>query len=93
MFVQQGFNIGHISIRNYMSKPWFLKIATEAEPSALAGVIAQALKPRQESAESSGSEREEPITPQVDFVPLQDPTKGAQLAEKVRDKMTGSLRP
>ncbi|EAU90453.2 cystathionine beta-synthase [Coprinopsis cinerea okayama7 len=31
-------------IRNYMSKPWFLKIAMEAEPSPLAGTIAQILK-------------------------------------------------
>ncbi|GLB41908.1 putative pyridoxal-phosphate dependent enzyme [Lyophyllum shimeji] len=31
-------------IRNYMSKPWFLNIAMQAEPSPLAGVIAQILK-------------------------------------------------
>ncbi|RDB20835.1 Cystathionine beta-synthase [Hypsizygus marmoreus] len=31
-------------IRNYMSKPWFLKIAMEAEPTPLAGVIAQVLQ-------------------------------------------------
>ncbi|KAF8159441.1 tryptophan synthase beta subunit-like PLP-dependent enzyme [Crassisporium funariophilum] len=31
-------------IRNYMSKPWFLKIAMEAEPSPLAGVISQILE-------------------------------------------------
>ncbi|KAG5638354.1 hypothetical protein H0H81_000487 [Sphagnurus paluster] len=31
-------------IRNYMSKPWFLNIAMEGEPSPLAGVIAQVLK-------------------------------------------------
>ncbi|KAH6916000.1 tryptophan synthase beta subunit-like PLP-dependent enzyme [Coprinopsis sp. MPI-PUGE-AT-0042] len=31
-------------IRNYMSKPWFLKIAMEQEPSELAGVIANILK-------------------------------------------------
>ncbi|KAF8659891.1 hypothetical protein AX16_001775 [Volvariella volvacea WC 439] len=30
-------------IRNYMSKPWFLKIAMESEPSPLAGVIANVL--------------------------------------------------
>ncbi|EDR13973.1 uncharacterized protein LACBIDRAFT_171213 [Laccaria bicolor S238N-H82] len=31
-------------IRNYMSKPWFLQIAMEGEPSHLAGIIAQALQ-------------------------------------------------
>jgi cystathionine beta-synthase len=31
------------SIRNYMSKPWFLNIAMEAPPSPLAGAIAQIL--------------------------------------------------
>lgn len=31
-------------IRNYMSKPWFLNIAMQAEPSPLAGVIAQILQ-------------------------------------------------
>ncbi|KDQ61440.1 hypothetical protein JAAARDRAFT_54806 [Jaapia argillacea MUCL 33604] len=32
-------------IRNYMSKPWFLKMTMEAEPSPLAGVIAKIMKP------------------------------------------------
>ena len=32
------------SIRNYMSKPWFLKMAIEAEPSALAKQISTILK-------------------------------------------------
>lgn len=31
-------------IRNYMSKPWFLNIAMEAPPSALAGQIADILR-------------------------------------------------
>ncbi|KAJ6493514.1 tryptophan synthase beta subunit-like PLP-dependent enzyme [Mycena vitilis] len=31
-------------IRNYMSKPWFLSMAMDAEPSELAGNIADALK-------------------------------------------------
>ncbi|KAJ6610218.1 cystathionine beta-synthase [Mycena sp. CBHHK59/15] len=31
-------------IRNYMSKPWFLSMAMEAEPSALAATIADVLK-------------------------------------------------
>ncbi|KAJ7066635.1 tryptophan synthase beta subunit-like PLP-dependent enzyme [Mycena amicta] len=31
-------------IRNYMSKPWFLKMALEAEPSDLAKSIAEAMK-------------------------------------------------
>jgi len=31
-------------IRNYMSKPWFLKIAMESEPTPLAATIAQILK-------------------------------------------------
>ncbi|TFK73764.1 pyridoxal phosphate-dependent enzyme, beta subunit [Pluteus cervinus] len=35
-------------IRNYMSKPWFLKIAMEAEPSPLAGVIAGVLAKKDE---------------------------------------------
>lgn len=30
-------------IRNYMSKPWFLKIAMEAEPSALSKKIGEVL--------------------------------------------------
>lgn len=32
------------SIRNYMSKPWFLKMALEGEPSPLARRIADVLK-------------------------------------------------
>ncbi len=32
------------SIRNYMSKPWFLKMALEAEPSPLAKRISDILK-------------------------------------------------
>ncbi|PBK99467.1 pyridoxal phosphate-dependent enzyme beta subunit [Armillaria gallica] len=31
-------------IRNYMSKPWFLKLAMEKEPSPMANVIAQVLQ-------------------------------------------------
>jgi len=31
-------------IRNYMSKPWFLKMAMDAAPSPLAGVISQVLR-------------------------------------------------
>ncbi|KZT65034.1 PALP-domain-containing protein [Daedalea quercina L-15889] len=34
-------------IRNYMSKPWFLKLALEAEPTPLAHTIASILKPGQ----------------------------------------------
>lgn len=37
--------LGFDSIRNYMSKPWFLKMALEAEPTPLAGRIAAILKP------------------------------------------------
>jgi len=43
----QGMNVVVVlpdGIRNYMSKPWFLKIAMEAEPSPLAGAIAQILQ-------------------------------------------------
>ncbi|PCH44170.1 pyridoxal phosphate-dependent enzyme beta subunit [Wolfiporia cocos MD-104 SS10] len=36
-------------IRNYMSKPWFLEMALEAEPSPLAGQIARILKPQTSS--------------------------------------------
>jgi hypothetical protein len=32
-------------IRNYMSKPWFLEMTMQAEPSQLAGRIQQILKP------------------------------------------------
>jgi cystathionine beta-synthase len=32
------------SIRNYMSKPWFLSMAMESEPSELAASIADVLK-------------------------------------------------
>lgn len=32
-----------VSIRNYMSKPWFLKIALEGEPSPLRGMIDRVL--------------------------------------------------
>ncbi|CCM02626.1 uncharacterized protein FIBRA_04729 [Fibroporia radiculosa] len=35
-------------IRNYMSKPWFLKMALEAEPSVLAKKIASVLRPSKE---------------------------------------------
>ncbi|PPQ91868.1 hypothetical protein CVT25_000743 [Psilocybe cyanescens] len=34
-------------IRNYMSKPWFLKIAMESEPSPLANTIAKILKTKE----------------------------------------------
>ncbi|KAG6810766.1 hypothetical protein H0H92_010423 [Tricholoma furcatifolium] len=36
-------------IRNYMSKPWFLKIALESEPTPLAGVISKVLRKGDES--------------------------------------------
>ncbi|KZT10106.1 pyridoxal phosphate-dependent enzyme beta subunit [Laetiporus sulphureus 93-53] len=36
-------------IRNYMSKPWFLKMALESEPSPLAHRIADILKPGQQA--------------------------------------------
>lgn len=42
------------SIRNYMSKPWFLKMALEAEPSPLANRIATILQ----KAPSKGPEQE-----------------------------------
>ena len=35
---------GPRSIRNYMSKPWFLKLALEDEPSPLSRQIADVLK-------------------------------------------------
>ncbi|KAF4611276.1 hypothetical protein D9613_007052 [Agrocybe pediades] len=38
-------------IRNYMSKPWFLKSAMESEPSALAGTIQQILN-KEDSSET-----------------------------------------
>ncbi|KAI0924534.1 hypothetical protein AcW2_005401 [Taiwanofungus camphoratus] len=38
-------------IRNYMSKPWFLKMALEAEPSPLANRIADILKPQSSSVD------------------------------------------
>ncbi|KAG5647811.1 hypothetical protein DXG03_007733 [Asterophora parasitica] len=41
-------------IRNYMSKPWFLNIALEGEPSPLAGVIAQVLKKNPPKAAGEG---------------------------------------
>ena len=46
---------GRCSIRNYMSKQWFLNIAMEAPPSPLAGAIAQILgsKPSKEADEVS----------------------------------------
>jgi hypothetical protein len=31
-------------IRNYMSKPWFLKMTMESEPTPLAGLISQVLR-------------------------------------------------
>lgn len=54
---------GRYSIRNYMSKPWFLNIAMEA-PSPLAGAIAQILesKPTKEANEDSAQGPEEPQT-------------------------------
>jgi len=47
-------------IRNYMSKPWFLQIAMEGEPSHLAGIIAQAL---QKPAEVSRDEAKLSVKP------------------------------
>ena len=46
---------GRYSIRNYMSKQWFLNIAMEAPPSPLAGAIAQILgsEPTREANEES----------------------------------------
>lgn len=50
-FIHHGRN----SIRNYMSKPWFMNIAMEAPPSPLAGAIVQILgsKPKKEANEES----------------------------------------
>lgn len=42
-------------IRNYMSKPWFLKMALEAEPSPLARRIADVLKPSSSKVVSGAS--------------------------------------
>jgi hypothetical protein len=44
--VDGGLNKSSIvfSIRNYMSKPWFLSMAMQAEPSELAATIADVLK-------------------------------------------------
>ncbi|KAF8892282.1 cystathionine beta-synthase [Infundibulicybe gibba] len=47
-------------IRNYMSKPWFLKMAMEAEPSPLAGTIARILY----GGDSESDEEKEPTTPE-----------------------------
>lgn len=48
-------------IRNYMSKPWFLKIAMEQEPSSLSAIIAQVLSkddaPRDVKLTSEGHAR------------------------------------
>jgi len=40
-------------IRNYMSKPWFLEMSMAAEPSPLAGIIAQILDPSPAAATNS----------------------------------------
>ncbi|TBU30616.1 cystathionine beta-synthase [Dichomitus squalens] len=40
-------------IRNYMSKPWFLKMALEAEPSPLARRIAEVLKTSESNVETN----------------------------------------
>jgi cystathionine beta-synthase len=40
------------SIRNYMSKPWFLKMALEAEPSPLAKQISGILKDSRSEVET-----------------------------------------
>ncbi|EKM49964.1 uncharacterized protein PHACADRAFT_264423 [Phanerochaete carnosa HHB-10118-sp] len=40
-------------IRNYMSKPWFLKMALEAEPSSLAKQIAHILKDNKSEVETT----------------------------------------
>ena len=37
-------------IRNYMSKPWFLKMTLEARDSPLAAVISRVLKPQVEDS-------------------------------------------
>lgn len=37
-------SLPHPSIRNYMSKPWFLKMALEAEPTPLSKRISEILK-------------------------------------------------
>jgi hypothetical protein len=43
-------------IRNYMSKPWFLKMALEAEASPLSAVISRVLTPTFTSAINADSE-------------------------------------
>ncbi|KAH8833022.1 cystathionine beta-synthase [Flagelloscypha sp. PMI_526] len=61
-------------IRNYMSKPWFYKIALEQEPSPLAGVIADILK-----SDSSESETEAaPATPHPAVLTLEASEKDVQ---------------
>ncbi|KAJ2936958.1 hypothetical protein H1R20_g141, partial [Candolleomyces eurysporus] len=60
-------------IRNYMSKPWFLQIALEAEPSPMAGVISGILgkdkttngsvKPAETPASPSAAEKKPSATP------------------------------
>ncbi|KAJ2913066.1 hypothetical protein MD484_g7346, partial [Candolleomyces efflorescens] len=62
-------------IRNYMSKPWFLQIALEAEPSPMAGVIAGILgkektanvsvKLAETPASTSAAERKPSVTPSL----------------------------
>lgn len=43
------------SIRNYMSKPWFLKMALEAEPTPLAHRIAEVLKTSNSDVQTNGA--------------------------------------
>lgn len=43
------------SIRNYMSKPWFLKMALEAEPTPLAHRIAEVLKTSKSDVQTNGA--------------------------------------
>jgi len=51
-------------IRNYMSKPWFLKIAMESRPSPLSGTIARILEMKESVKETEQS------------VPIASPTPG-----------------
>lgn len=61
-----------------MSKPWFYKIALEQEPSPLAGIIADVLKPLNTSAESSESEADAPVTPQPTVLSIEASEKDIQ---------------
>lgn len=47
--------VSSVSIRNYMSKPWFLKMALEAEPTPLAHRIAEVLKTSKSDVQTNGA--------------------------------------